>query len=122
MTKKTIATVSLAAMLLAGMTGTAYAASVSSSISGARTTISTTAYAYQWDWTVYDTANDGQFVSSEAYLTSYRAVTLVNKKGPNTYSNTMLLGDSGNRPSRIHACRSNTALPMSCAAWVSTGF
>lgn len=111
---KKMMTVAWGATLLLGMgMSTAYAATATTG--GAKVVNGAT-------WiNVYDTANDGQFVSGNWWSTWGASGAIVNKNGFDK-----VVGDwvtsGGEKVRTIQACRSRTALPMTCGSKVSTGY
>ena len=101
------------------MSGTASAATAT--YTGAKTTTAART-GYAWDITSRDTSSDNQFVSAPWATTNGISGSIVNKNGAYTSVTETMIGDAGARLAKVKACRSNTALPMSCSAWVATGY
>lgn len=120
MKKQTLKSVVLAAMLVAGMAGTANAVTVTTA--GAKTTTAVVA-TYNWNVSSYDTSYaDGHFVSAPWHATNGVSGSVVNKKGAGSVTEGVA-GNASARLDKVKACRSNSGiLPMTCSNWALTGY
>lgn len=102
-------------LLVVGAGGSAaYAATATTA--GAKSVNVNTEYLQSWD-----TANDSQWTSAPWQSNWGSSGSVLNQAGFGTIVGQRVVG-GGEKIRNIRACRSNTALPMSCGAWVATGY
>lgn len=93
--------------------GATSAAAATATTAGSKAVSVNTEYLESWD-----TANDSQWTSAGWNSNWGSSGSVVNKAGFGKIVGARVVG-GGEKLSQIRACRSNTALPMSCSAYVT---